>query len=463
LATDTVTRVPIVIPQPHGEQQDAFVRCTALRQVIKAGRRFGKTFGSAIKASCAFLGVCLNCLGEGCLVCDNTGKVRQRRVLYAAPTAEQVGKFWFEVVSILTPGIEIGYFVKNETEKFIELPGTEFRIKAKTAWNAATMRGDYADMLIFEEYQMMNEDAWEEVGQPMLLDNNGTAIFIFTPPSLKSEGASKAKDPRHASKLYQKALNDTTGRWKTFHFTSYDNPTLSAEALNEIASEMNKDSYRREILAEDDELETSWLVYSKFDDTKHKIPKFTIPDTWPVYSAHDFGTANPAALFVAQVKLPLPPGAPPYLRYNDYVAFAEYVPGAGFSAQYHIDNFTNILGRRKLVQAVGGNVTTEEETRQLYRKLGWPIMAPDISKVLLQVERAIALIEGDQFYVMEHLKEFLRQIHDCMWVVDQNTKLATNKIKDEAKYHALSCLRYLATKLTVKQKDRSKGPEVWEW
>ena len=461
-------RVKINIPKAHSEKQDEFVRCVAKRQVIKAGRRFGKTYGAAIKAVLAFMGICPVCLGEGCLGCDNAGKVRLQRVLYAAPTAEQVGKFWYEVVRALSEGIEVGSFKKDETEHIIEVPGTETRLKAKTAWNANTLRGDFADLLILEEFQMMNEDAWEEVGQPMLLDNNGTAVFIFTPPSLKSEGISKAKDPRHASKMFKKASEDKTGKWKTFHFTSYDNPTLSAEALANIAQDMSQDAYRREILAQDDEIEQSWLVYGKFDDSLCKIKRFPIPDNWPVSTGHDFGTANPAALFMAQVRSPLPPQAPAYLRVGDYVAFAEYAPGAGSSAERHIENYKDIMGRKddgtlrlKLERAVGGNVTTEEETRQLYRRLGWNIMAPEITRVKLQLDRALAIVEQQQLYIFDDLHRFLGELHDCMWEIDPQTKKPLNKIKDEAKYHLLAAFRYLCTVLLPKQVLRARAPQVW--
>jgi len=456
-------KVGIQVPKPHSEKQAAFVQSIAKRQVCKSGRRWGKTYGSAIKACLAILGVCPACLGSGCPHCDGTGTLRQKRILYAAPTAEQVGKFWFEIVTTLQPGIDAGYFKKDESEHTIEVPGTEIRIKAKTAWNASTLRGDYADLLFLEEFQMMNEDAWGEVGQPMLLDNNGDAVFIFTPPSLKSEGVSKAKDPRHASKLYKKAMDDTTGRWVAFHFTSYDNPTLSTDALAEISTDMSEDSYRREILAQDDELESSWLVYGKFNDSLNKIKRFEIPLTWPIYSGHDFGTSNPAALFLAQVKLPIPKEASPWLRYGDYIIYKEYAPGPGFAAPQHIDKFQEFLGERKLVRAVGGNANTEEETRQLYRRLGWPIMAPEMSKVNLQVERGISLMGNSQIYVFEDLSELLRQIHDCLWVIDPETKQPLNTIKNEAKYHALACFRYLATALAVNKVHREGGAQAWEY
>ncbi len=457
-----VEEVDVEIPEPRGEKQDEFVRCIAKRQMAKCGRRGAKTFGFGIKALLAFTGTCNACLGEGCLECDNTGKVKAKRVLYAAPTAEQVGAFWHEVCNALDAGAKVGVYKKNETEKYFEVPGSYIRIKAKTAWNANTLRGDFADLLGLDEYQLMNEDAWQEVGQPMLLDNDGAAVFMFTPPSLKSEGVSKAKDPRHASKLFKKAAADTSGRWKTFHWTSFDNPTLSKLALKELteSGDMSDDSYRREILAQDDEVETSWLVYSKFSAEKCKIKRFEIPKEWPVLSGHDFGTANPAALLVAQVKLPLPPEAPRQLRYNDYVAFREYIPGGGYSTQQHVERFKAFTKGYTVVESLGGNVTTEEEIRQGYRKEGWNLQAPALNRVNAQIDKVMMVMEQDQFYVFEDLYGLLGQIANCMWEIDTDNK-PTNKIKDEAKYHLLACLRYMATVFNMR-KNEEEMP-VWRY
>ena len=204
---------------------------TAKRRVIRAGRRGGKTTGMAIYAVEQFLA--------------------GHRVLYAAPTADQLGAFWRNVVNALRDPIDKKVFTKNETEHAIDLAGTEQRIRAKTAFNADTLRGDYADVLILDEFQLINEESWDRVGAPMLLDNNGDAIFIYTPPSLHSRSMSKARDPQHAAKLFKRAAGDTTGRWATFHFASADNPHISLEALADITQDMTALAYRQEILAED--------------------------------------------------------------------------------------------------------------------------------------------------------------------------------------------------------------------
>jgi hypothetical protein len=226
----TTNEYAVHLPMPH-EKQKLFIDSQAKRKVIRAGRRGGKTVGNSIYAVERFL----------------SGK----RVLYATPTAEQIGRFWSTVTRALYEPIKAGIFYKNETEHIIERAGTEQRIRAKTAWNADTLRGDYADELILDEWQLMNEDAWEVVGAPMMLDTNGNAIFIYTPPSLHSRSVSKANDPQHAAKLYKKAMADTTGRWAVFNFTSHDNPHLSKEALSDITKDMTSLAYRMEILAED--------------------------------------------------------------------------------------------------------------------------------------------------------------------------------------------------------------------
>jgi len=218
------------LPDPH-TQQARFIDSTAPRRVVRAGRRGGKTVGVGILAVEQFLA--------------------GRRVLYGAPTTEQVGRFWTTVTNALREPIDRGWYRKNETEHLIEIAGTEQRIRAKTCWNADTLRGDYADLLMLDEWQLMSEDTWDTVGAPMMLDNNGTAVFIYTPPSLQSRSASKASDPQHAAKMFKRAASDTSGRWAAFTFPSSENPHISSEALADITADMTALAYRMEILAED--------------------------------------------------------------------------------------------------------------------------------------------------------------------------------------------------------------------
>ncbi len=220
----------IRLRRPHPKQR-LFIESPARWKIIRAGRRGGKTTGAAMMAVRAFLG--------------------GHRVLYAVPVAQQLEAFWREVKRAMADPITHGVFRANESSHFVELPGTTQRIRAKTAWNADTLRGDYADLLILDEWQLMDESAWGEVGAPMLADNDGRAVFIYTPPSLNSRSVTKARDPRHAAKMFKAAAADTTGDWLAVHFTSHDNPHISARALERLTRVMTGLAYRQEIEAED--------------------------------------------------------------------------------------------------------------------------------------------------------------------------------------------------------------------
>ena len=216
----------VALPRPHSKQA-AFRASPAKRAVICAGRRAGKTTGVAMVAVEALLA--------------------GRRVLEAAPTLEQTEAFWESCKQYLAELIVAGILYKNESRHILEMP-TGARIRTKTAWDADSLRGDYADLLILDEYATMDASAWELVGAPMLLDNDGDAVFISTP-----------KRRNHFHKLFMRAQADESGRWAAFHFTSHDNPHLSAEALDEITADLTEDAYKQEILAQF--LESSGAVF----------------------------------------------------------------------------------------------------------------------------------------------------------------------------------------------------------
>lgn len=236
-----MTELTIHLRKPH-QKQSEFVYSQAKRKIVRAGRRGGKTVGSSILAIENFLS--------------------GRRILYTTPTQEQVDTFWHECKQALAEPIEAGIFYKNETRHIIELTGTEQRIRAKTAWNADTLRGDFADVLIFDEYQMVSEDAWSLVGAPMLLDNNGDAVFIYT----------SKRGKHHSKELFKKAQESDNGRWATFVFSSLDNPYLSTEALSDITNDMTNLAYRAEILAEDIEDDPHALWHRNIIDHVVKYP-----------------------------------------------------------------------------------------------------------------------------------------------------------------------------------------------
>src|SRR5258708_4808889 len=106
--------VPEVVEQPPQRQQFKIrllnpadnpyqlllCRSPLKRKIVRAGRRGGKTTGASILAVEAFL--------------------KAKRVLYAAPTIDQVDKFWTEVKRAFDDPIRHKQLYKNETKHIIQ-------------------------------------------------------------------------------------------------------------------------------------------------------------------------------------------------------------------------------------------------------------------------------------------------------------------------------------------------------
>ena len=209
--------IPILLPRLHPKQR-LIKYSPAKRKVIVTGRRFGKTT----------------------LVSDiaSDGLLDGKRVLYCAPKETQTEAFWHYTKDAFS--LALPHLYKNETLKLLELG--KGAIRAKTGFDVDTLRGDYADILILDEFSYMDPDVWDVVGQPMLLDNDGDGYFIFSPAR-----------KNHAYHLYLKAqqkMEEGNTRWAAWHGTSFDNPYLSKEALAELTEDMTQEAYRQEILAE---------------------------------------------------------------------------------------------------------------------------------------------------------------------------------------------------------------------
>jgi hypothetical protein len=194
---------------------------------------------------------------------------------------------------------------------------------------------------------------------------------------------------------------------------------------------MSRDSYLKEIMAEDDESQGNLLVYGCFDEKVCVVPRFSVPIEWMVYSGHDFGSANPAALFAAQN----PAG--------DIFLFSEYAPDKGASTFQNVQAFQEIVAGRTVVNRVGGS-HQEEEIRQGYTAQGWTITEPFINNIKAQIDRVKGLMEKNKIFIFNDLYITLMQLNTCMWKTDEYGK-PTNEIKDEKRFHLLACLRYLCT------------------
>lgn len=171
---------------------------------------------------------------------------------------------------------------KNETELLIELQNGSI-VAFKGAENPDALRGVKLRGLVIDEIaSIRNWDwLWHEVLRPTLTDYSAPAIFISTP-----------KGYNHFYDLFQKGLSPE-GDYKSWRFTSYDNPHIPKGEIDNAKQELTEDTFAQEYLA--DFRKYTGLVYKEFQREVHVIEPFTIGESWSCYRAIDFGSTNPTA------------------------------------------------------------------------------------------------------------------------------------------------------------------------
>lgn len=228
-------------------------------RVLCCGRRWGKTTLSIdqIKARLA---------------------IPNSRVVYVAPTIQQARDIaWEQLRNDLH---QVGK--ANEARLEIELVnGSKLFLKG---WEAIeTLRGQKFDLIVLDEVAMMRNFwlSWQEVIRPTLTDTKGEGLFISTP-----------KGFNHFYDLFRLESKDID--FKSFHFTSYDNPFIPKEEVDKAKLELTSDRFAQEYMA--DFRKSEGLVYKEFMRSRHIFKKFPEEGTIvKTFGGHDFGTANPCA------------------------------------------------------------------------------------------------------------------------------------------------------------------------
>lgn len=207
-------------------------------RVVCSGRRWGKTT-MAIDTII------------GCAVYKEDA-----RIAYIAPTFQQARDIaWAQLKKdVAKAGATI-----NESRLEIRIPNNfkgESLIMLRGWESIETLRGQLFDLVILDEVASMRNfmSSWNEVVRPTLTDRKGEAIFISTP-----------KGFNHFYDLYNQQEKDSD--YKSFHFTSYDNPHIPADELNKARLEVGETRFGQEYLADFKKMEG--LVYKEFDRKMH--------------------------------------------------------------------------------------------------------------------------------------------------------------------------------------------------
>lgn len=235
-------------------------------RVVNSGRRFGKTELAAweMKAYAVF--------------------GTDRRIAYIAPTFQQARDIaWQTLKRICLDAIV------NVNESRLELTLKNVKGGTSTIWLRGweaieTLRGQRFDFIVIDEVAMMKNfwANWQEVIRPTLTDTVGHGLFISTP-----------KGFNHWYDLYNLQAKDTD--YKSFHYTSYDNPHVPPSELDKARGELTEDRFAQEYLA--DFRKTEGLVYKEFDRKLHVFDdKDVIKAVVMRHIGIDWGFTNPCAV-----------------------------------------------------------------------------------------------------------------------------------------------------------------------
>lgn len=229
-------------------------------RVLCCGRRWGKTTEAVEEIK-----------GEAL--------AKDARIAYIAPTFQQARDIaWQMLLKELDP------IILKVNESRLELTvrniqgGKSFIVLR--GWEAIeTLRGQFFDFLVIDEVASMRNFKllWEEVVRPTLTDRKGRAMFISTP-----------KGFNHFYDLF----NTQDPDYKSFHYSTYDNPFIPKEEVDKAKEEMTEDRFAQEYLA--DFRKTEGLVYKEFMREKHVTadePRSIVK----VAAGIDWGYTNPAA------------------------------------------------------------------------------------------------------------------------------------------------------------------------
>jgi phage terminase large subunit-like protein len=216
-------------------QQDVFKDTTRFK-VIAAGRRCGK---SRLAATTQLI--------EG-LRCPQGSAV-----LYVSPTMGQSRQIIWDLLLELGGDVIQSSHINNLDITLIN----GARIYVRGADRPDTLRGVSLTYAVLDEVADIKPEAWEQVIRASLTDKIGRAIFIGTP-----------RGRNWFYNLFKLGQNETDSDWKSWHFTTKDNPMIDPNEIESAKKTLSSFSFKQEYMASfdtagSDIFKEEWLKYGE--------------------------------------------------------------------------------------------------------------------------------------------------------------------------------------------------------
>lgn len=239
--------------------------------LVVCHRRFGKTV------------MAINHLIRGAVEC----KRERPRFGYIAPTFKQAKAVAWDYLKHYTgvvPGVQY-----NEAELRADFPWGA-RIRLYGAENAdESIRGQYFDGCVLDEFGLMQGRVWSEVVRPALSDREGWGLFIGTP-----NGKNAFWDMRN--------LADKNDRWYLGEFPASKTSVLPELELADARQSMSADEYAQEFECSFEASVRGAIYAQEMQAVREqgRLTKLPYDSMLSVHTAWDLGIKDSTAIWFYQ-------------------------------------------------------------------------------------------------------------------------------------------------------------------
>lgn len=257
--------VDFFLPKLHPAQDEIFAKSKRFNH-LRCGRRFGKTTLieelSSISLDGKYVGIWF-------------------------PTYKDLSEVWKDLKKTYGPVIRR----QNEQLKQIELI-TGGLIDFWSMEDPDSGQGRKYHRAIIDEAAKAPKvyQAWENTIRPTLTDYMGDA-FVMSRPKGKNNGFFMLEEKHRQF-----------DNWSFFHYTTYDNPHINRNEIEEAKQQLDDITFRQEYLAEYVDANDRPFLYS-WDAKKHVIPDYTPNPHLPIIFSMDFNKDPMTCLIAQQVDL----------------------------------------------------------------------------------------------------------------------------------------------------------------
>jgi phage terminase large subunit len=401
-------------------KQSLIMESLARFKVIRAGRRFGKST-LAIAA-----------------VLDHALKNANSLTWIISSTYKQVKTICWRMLKEYTPHETVKKILENELT--IELNNGS-RIELKGSDNRNSLRGVGLSLVVLDEMAFMDSDVLPSIISPMLIDSpNSKALMISTPLGFN-----------HFWKIYEEAANKKG--WERWHFTSYDNPYLDRNEIDEKRKTMSDLQFQQEFLGEF--ARKTGTVFEGFNRDAHVVFKRLPNKENAIYLSIDWGFGK---------------GHPCCVQMHEINSVGEIYTFDGFMREsLTIEQMTDAIRSMTAGLTIRGVFadSARPDLIDAFTRQGFAILPTNkdrelgIAKVAEYMQ--VNPVTGKpRWTIANHLADMIRQIEDYSYEPVRGDDNSWKQLPSLKNNDACDCLRYLIFNYIDKTTTQDFVYEEWQ-